>query len=306
MFTPAVPCRITSELPPSLVQGKGITSSPQALFDSKHLSVPTCPHGGWLKGICKEHLTERWIKMSCKCRTCEVCGQERKEKIAWRISRGIGVLGGEDGAGWHVLTFDKQVVKAEAVRISNQYIQWLTRYCRRVYSMVIEWAKVWEIHKSGRLHLNLIVSPWRFVKQTVLARKWHDLGGGSVMWIERVGCGIGNEAAKASYRIGKYFAKYDQMVLTGRGVSYSKGFPQLPHDAKVPRRGEIDWQFVGSYSAEGILHWYETELGHWEELTMGEYRSFDGEKCDCFEFQFSPVKRARYIRLAMERKNGGG
>lgn len=309
MFIPTVPRRITHALPalPSLlVPDKGITpplnvsSVPQA-----PLRVPVCPDGGWLRGICKEHGTERWIKMRCKRRTCAVCGQERKERIAARVARGIEVLAGEDGAGWLVLTWNRYVNKKMAVDQVEQFVKWLNRYFRRVFSMVVEWAKVWERHKTGQLHLNIVMAPWRYITQAMLLKKWRIFGGSGVH-IERVGAGIGVEAAKSRYKMGLYLAKYDQMVLSGRGVSYSKGFPKLPHEAHTPRRGEIDWQFVGNFSQEGIMHWYDTEMGNWEQLSIGEYCHADGEACDCFEFAFSPIRQAKFLRLAMERRNGGG
>lgn len=121
------------------------------------------------------------------------------------------------------------------------------------------------------------------------------------MWIERVGKGIGVEAAKSRYKMGLYLAKYDQMVLSGRGVSYSKGWPKLPSEAITPRRGEISWEWIGGVSQLGIEHWYETELGYWREVTLGEWASPEPERCDCFEFKASPLKRARGMREAFKR-----
>lgn len=209
-------------------------------------------------------------------------------------------MGGVGGAAWHVLTFDCDIGKVMAVKISNQYLQWLARYMGRVFSIKAEWVKVWEKHRSGRLHLNIIMSPWRFISQKVLSQKWHGFGGGVRMWIERVGTGIGNEAAKSRNRIGRYFAKNDQMVLTGRGVSCSKGWPGLPLLPKAPRLGEIDWRFVGSFSVEGRLHWYDTEMGAWHEVLAGEWASFEPEPCGCFGFRPSMARKARNVMRAIK------
>jgi hypothetical protein len=105
------------------------------------------------------------------------------------------------------------------------------------------------------------------------------------VWIERVGCGVGVEATKLRLKLGNYLSKYDQMVQYGRGVSYSKGWPKLPDSEATIRKGKISWVYVGSCSEESILHWYETELGYWQELRPGEYRSSDGDGCDCFDFK---------------------
>jgi hypothetical protein len=87
-----------------------------------------------------------------------------------------------------------------------------------------------------------------------------------------------------AWKVGNYLAKWDQMVLSGRGVSYSKGWPKLPDPVKVKRIGRIRWGFVGSLSEESILHWYEAELGHWHEVVPGEWCSSDGEVCHCFDY----------------------
>lgn len=247
-------------------------------------SLPSCPDAGWLKGTCS-HGNVRWVKLACKRRTCEVCGEHRKKLIAWRISRGIELLGGVQGGAWFVGTFSEDLTKAEAVKVSNQLVQWLRRYMKRKFGIQIEFAKVWEVHRNGRLHLNLVIAPWRYIPQRLLSQKWHSLGGGPVVWVERVGAGIGVEAAKSKVKVGNYLAKYDQMVLTGRGVSYSKGWPKLPDLIKSPRQGRIWWWFVGNLSEESRLHWYEVELGHWREVVPGEWCNAEGEDCHCFEFK---------------------
>lgn len=268
-------------VPPSSLVGLGITSSLSDVID--HTGVPACPDAGWLRGAC-EHGTIRWLPLTCKRRGCPVCGELRKKRIAWKISAGVEILGGAAGGAWLVLTFDRDVTKDEAVKIANQYMQWLYRYCKRQFGFKPEWAKVWELQESGRLHLNIVLAPWHFIPQKVLAGKWHDLGGGRIGWVERVGAEIGVEAAKSRRKVGNYLAKWDQMVLSGRGVSYSKGWPKLPDPVKVERIGRIRWGFVGSFSEESILHWYEAELGHWHEVVPGEWCSADGEDCHCFDY----------------------
>lgn len=296
----------SASIPSSLVRDTGITSSLNVVDTAgvPPQSLPSCPDGGWLKGVCEEHATIRWVKMSCKRRTCPVCGQARRSRIAWRIAEGISALGGEGklgGAGWFVGTFDRPIDKAEAVRISNQFVQWLNRFIGRTFKYKAEWAKVWERHRSGRLHLNLIISPWRYIPHSLLKCKWHTFGGGIKTWVTRVGRGVGAEAAKSRCRVGDYFGKLEQMVLTGRGVSYSKGFPMLPKLTQVPRRGEIDWRFIGNFAQESIEHWYDVEMGYWQETSPGEWRTVDVELCDCFEFKSTPLRHAESLRRAIER-----
>jgi hypothetical protein len=257
-----------------------------------------CPDSSWLRGVCScPAFTRRWVSLSCKRRVCPYCGKLRRRKISARIALGIEVLGGEDGAGWFVGTFDHDVSKREAVGISQQMDQFLIRYFLRNFGFKPERAKTWETTRNGRLHLNLILAPWRYVPQRELSGEWHKLGGGKQVWIERVGAGVGAEVSKANgigslvetpeagrRRLGNYVAKWDQMVLTGRGVSYSKGWPKLRDSIRSPRRGHIQWEWFGNLTEESILHWYETELGHWYETSPGEWCSADGEECQCFEF----------------------
>ena len=218
------------------------------------------------------------------------------------MALGIEKLGGTSGAGWQVLTFDEDIGKRKAVRIGNQFCQYLSRYFRRMFGFNPEWVKTWETHRNGKLHLNLLMCPWRFVPQKLLATKWHKLGGGIVTWVERVGAGIGVEVAKARTGIGAYLGKLDQMVRYGRGICYSKGWPKLPSEPKPPRIGEIDWSFIGNFSQEGIEHWYDTGLGYWQEINAGEYKSIVPESCDCFEFGLNRVKMAKRRILRLREK----
>lgn len=246
-----------------------------------------CPDGGWIKGVCKEHGTVRWVRMSCKRRTCPVCREVRRQEIAARISYGLERLAGEGptaGGGWLVLTFDDtELTKAQRNRISNQMVKWIKRYLKRVHDLDVEWVKVWERHRSGKLHLNILFSPWRFIPQQLLARKWHIFGGGIDMWVKRVGRGVGATARSSRYKVGLYFGKYDQMVFAGKGITYSKGWPRRPKEDHC-RRGEIAWEYVSNVSQEGIMNWYNIEMGNLDEVAAGEYAT-KPELCDCFEFR---------------------
>jgi hypothetical protein len=225
----------------------------------------------------------------------------RREMIAAKIANGLKILGGGYGGGWFVGTFDRYENKPEAVIIANHFVQALRRYCGKNFGkdFKLQVSKTWEHHKSGRLHVNLIMAPWRYIPFEWLFREWHILGGGVKCWITRVGEQIGKEVSKSYADVARYISKIDQMCTIGRGVSYSKGWPELPGPVKVPRRGEISWRFVGNYVDEAIVHWYETELGHWEEVGAGEYAKAGREVCDCFEFQ---DRTGLFIAKAMMKK----
>lgn len=268
------------------------------------LTAFDCPDSQWIKGVCT-HGTTRWVKMPCKRRTCPVCGQLRKQLIAHRIAHGVEVLGGKDGGGWVVLTFAWDIPKCKAVKLANQFVAWVKLYCRRHFDFKPELAKVWELMANGRLHINMVFAPWHYIPKSVLQEKWQDYGGG-VLWVKRVGAEIGVEAAKSRQRIGNYLAKLDQMVPYGRGVSYSKGWPELPRASALPRKGEVHWSFVHARSVEGIMHWYDTGLGHWKEVAPGEWASSEPEPCDCFELRVSPASRARGLARYFMKLVGDG
>ena len=250
----------------------------QGITQQESRSIPTCTNAGWLRGGC-QHGTVRWVRLRCKRRDCRICGEERRRMIAWRISRGIDILGGSDGGAWFVGTFAWHIPKDAAVKVQGKFIRWL----RHELGYKVEYAATWELQPSGRLHLNLVLAPWRYVPKEVLDAAWQRFGGGPRTWIERVGAGIGVEAAKAREGIGGYLGKWEQMVENGRGVAYSKGWPKLPDNPCAERRGEISWQWVGELSQESAIFWYEREMGYWQEVSPGEYGFVAGENCGCFE-----------------------
>lgn len=254
----------------------GTASAPGKDGAAQKLGV--CPDGSWLRGSC-EHGASRWVRVPCKRRGCPVCGELRRRLIAWRIAEGIDALGQGQGGAWFVGTFAKDVAKADAVKILRQFIKWL----RKELGYRVEYAATWEVTRAGRLHLNLVLAPWRYIPQKALSRAWRRVGGGPVVWVQRVGGGVGVEAAKAREGIGGYLGKWEQMVKSGRGVAYSKGWPKLPENAWAGRRGEISWRWVGGLGEEAAMFGYERDLGYWREVAPGEWAEADGETCDCFE-----------------------
>lgn len=235
-----------------------------------------CPNAqGWLRGTC-QHNNVRWLRLSCKRRTCPICGLLRKRKTAHRITHGIQTLG---KAAWFVGTWSHNVDKKDAVQTQNHFIQWLRRDRRQP----IQYAAVWETHSSGRLHLNLILAPWTYIDQRQLSQKWQDFGGGKVVWIERVDPTVSTEVTK----LGNYMAKFEQMVLTGRGINYSRDWPKIP-DNPLQRQGQIQWTWLPSDYDEAELFEQDVRFGFWAEIAPGEY-SLAGltEPCNCFQYDLA-------------------
>jgi hypothetical protein len=204
----------------------------------------------------------------------------RKRRISWRIQLGVESLGGSLGAGWFVGTWDHDIEKREAVKVVGKMVRWL----RKETGVHFEYASTWELTKAGRLHVNIVMAPWVYVPQSKLSSAWHRFGGGYRVSIERVGAGIGNETAKAGReRIGNYVGKWEQLVKSGRGVTYSKGWPKLPDNPKARRVGKIEWRWVGELEDESIVFKGELLGGYWHELVPGEYAFTAGEDCHCFD-----------------------
>ena len=248
----------------------------QCITQQDQSQIEWCQNGsGWLRGTC-QHGEERWVKVVCKRRDCPVCGPRRRKLIAWRIALGIHELA---PAAWFVGTFAQDITKGAAVRAQGKFIRWL----RQELGAQVQYACTWELTRSGRLHLNLILAPWRYVPQKRLSGAWKRFGGGPVVWVKAVGAEVGVEAAKSREDIGGYLGKLEQMVKEGRGVSYSKGWPKLPQNPVAGRAGKISWVWVGELSNEHTMFEYELDFGDWVEVAPGEYRSSQGESCSCFD-----------------------
>lgn len=236
-----------------------------------------CSNGGWVQGTC-DHGTTRWLRLPCKKRGCPICGQRRRNAVAKRIAHGIAVLGGPKGAAWFVGTFATAVEKKHAVKIQGKFLRWL----RQRLGPELQYAATWETTRSGRLHLNLLLAPWSYIPQAELSHAWQRFGGGRVSWIQRVGQGVGVEAAKSRHAIAGYMGKWEQMVVTGRMIAYSKAWPKPPTDPLGGRQGHITWHRRDELSWEVITFEIERDRHLWRQAEPGEWRFTYGEECDCF------------------------
>lgn len=258
---------------PSLV-GEGIT----------HEATPHahCQWGRWVLATCSTHNYERWLYRPCKRRDCPICGIKRRKRVAWRIASGLELLSPEHGGGWFVGTWPEDVPKSAAVRTVARFVARL----RRNFPHPIEYACTWENTAQGRLHVNLIFAPWTYLPQRTLSAWWHQLGGGKVVWIKRVGEGIGQEAAKSREAVARYFAKWEQMVRHGRAATYSRRWPALPDNPAPKCRGHIiyeqEWQ-IPSYKAPPALDPNDVQLALWQQPRENEYRDPREPWCDCFD-----------------------
>jgi len=191
-----------------------------------------CPHPQAGRGVCGSHGNVKHQYFPCKKRDCEVCGPNGRLAIAKRIAWGVRFFG-INNCVWMVLTFDTTLAerswwKKVAVRRLGALVEWL----RKKRGMpALQYVATYELTKRGRIHINLLVSHWRFVPQALLNHRWD-----SFVWVQAVlDPGIGMEMSKAygPEGLAAYLMKLDQAVggEWGRRVSFSKGWPKLPGDA---------------------------------------------------------------------------
>ena len=203
-----------------------------------------------------------------------------------------------------VLTWSRDIEKSEAVKDVNKFVRWLKYGSKKSPGQPkLECAKTWELQKRGVLHCNLILAPWSYVKQAKLSEKWERFGGGLRVYVARPKNNIASEVTKSNQSLPGYVCKWEQMVMTGRGVSYSKGWPK-PAVYEHQRQGKINWTpECGKWGRaagtdDGTFTWYckeeplenelaeflgELSLSYWHEIKPGEYALRFGEECDCFD-----------------------
>ena len=280
------------------------------LPDPENPDPKYCPYSRWVKGSCDAHGQYRWINAPCKRRTCSMCGPKGRYRIAQRIAHGIrqlpcrscghgladcwghgrsmghlgcGCKGMVISAAWLVLTFAEEEAEAvewkpKAVKRVGKFIAWL-----RKTQPDIQYVATYELTARGRLHVNLIVGPWRAVLQSELQDRWGARL--SVEWV-RDDEKIARETAK-SYSpesLGKYMAKLKQSVPEewGRRVSYSNKWPKLP---KGKRLGVIRWAHEWQMEpVEFRTFEFENDRGWWREVSVGEWACYYQPVCDCFDY----------------------
>ena len=251
---------------PSLVSTTGNSPS----------EAPQCPHARWITGTCTLHHQQRWVLVPCKKRTCETCGPAGRYQIAQRIALGVRRYW---PCVWLVLTWQPSWPNTRSE--ARTRLQAFRKYLRKRMPG-LQYAATYELTKLGQLHINLIAGPWDYIDQADLQRAW-----GARVWVEWVKdqASIGVEAAAAytPEALGGYLSKLEQAVPTSRRVSYSKGWPKLPHGG-LPRTNVITWTWPNSQTLRGFA--YERDLNLWLEALPGEYAFiYPDPDCNCFNVQ---------------------
>jgi len=180
---------------------------------------------------------------------------------------------------WITLTYatadaESPGYKATAGRHLARFMAKLRKELGGRGSEQVEYATTYELQKRGRLHLNVIVTGWRFIKAAKVAEMWGQ--GIITVALVRDDKALGVESAKvgrepgaggASVKgLGAYLAKvedvpgegpqpgepgWDQVPGPewGRRVSYSAGWPKVP---KRDFRGHITWRKLDAEQGEAV------------------------------------------------------
>lgn len=275
-------------------------NSPQLQTEEVLLHLPQemeedfCPNARLVLGECDEHGQRRFVMSPCKKRTCPVCGPKGRYEIAKRIAYGVRQFW---PCAWLVLTFDTEEAeesewKPKAVKKLGKFVDWL-RKCNpnplpateRNSHGEMQYTATYELTQRGRLHINLVMGPWKYIPQALLRRRW-----GARVSVNRIRDdeAIGRETGK-SYSpesLSGYLAKLSQAVPAewGRRVSYSRDWPKLP-DEGMERKGEITWRQEWELERVEIASFeFEREMGWWSEVSVGEWVPLLlPHDCHCFD-----------------------
>ena len=197
---------------------------------------------------------------------------------------GIDHLGSLSDSAIFIGTFQGNPSKA----VANRTLQKFTRWIRRDLGIPIAYAVVWEVQKRGALHANVLLSPWPFVPWKTVFNKWHTLGGGRSNYIARPQGNIISEVAKADFTLNAYLHKMEQMVLTGRAISYSRNWPRKPVQLALPEKKKLFWLKYPEGHIELTYFYLERDLGYWKQIRPGVWGKTLEPKCDCFRSLNAP------------------
>jgi hypothetical protein len=208
-----------------------------------------CKGAKWVRVRCEKHGNVRYVRVRCKRRDCEYCGPLGRWALAERISQGVRHYQ-TSGAwvAWLVLTFAQDVDKRTAVRRLGRFVRVL-----RARIGHFEYAATYELTERGRLHVNLVLGPWKWVDSAVLRSMWRARLSVAAVQDDKK---IGREVA-ASYSpesLGGYLCKLEQSVPRGWGrrVSFSRGWPG--RRVVRERLDGLTWSPVGD-AARAVIEW---------------------------------------------------
>jgi hypothetical protein len=210
--------------------------------------------------------------------------------------------------GFFVGTFNHDVSPDDLNVIVKRFIHYQRK--RLAHLGRLEYARGDEYQKSGRLHVNLLLTPWEYQPHAELIRVWEDIvyrvtgirGSDNVRISDatknvkgKTDAEIAAYVASASPeklefdlgRVAHYIAKnanedatgtagvksYQRITTRGkRGVAFSRGWPNLPEETgEWARKGKIIWSFLDASTHRQRLS---------KDVYYGRYVPyFEGQSC---------------------------
>jgi hypothetical protein len=256
-----------------------------------------CPDYFFLKFQCTAHKAAQWKRMPCKRRSCPICGPKIRLEQQQRIAYGIRKLW---PAALLVLTFKavedgntcylhgRQAPVADCLTCKTWATSQLARFVAKLRRRLtdLEYVATYEQHKSGVLHINLVVARWDRIPLPELLRLWgRRLSSSWVVDDVQASAEIHKRRVeKSPDGLGAYLVKIAQQVERGRSISFSKGWPEVPQEtaefegeitASLPEGGETVQMFLA-----GQAGWIR------EDAPGMFYNALDTpEPCDCFRLK---------------------
>jgi hypothetical protein len=163
-----------------------------------------------------------FARIYCKAWDCTYCGPRKATRLCRHIERAAK----EHGLSrFLTLTLDPKKLDPTVDQVAFIREVWrkFRVYLAREYGQPVQFINVLECHKSGIPHLHILLD--RFIRQQWISQCWSKLGGGRVVYIEKV-----NNLENVSWYLGKYLTK-DVLLSARKGMrrySTSRGIRLFP------------------------------------------------------------------------------
>ena len=243
-----------------LLDWKQILSSSLDLY--KHNRNKFCGKNT-LKGAIVENGVKktRFVRLGCKSWNCEICGPRKASKYRYSINENAQNMKLDR---FLTLTLDprKSTPENSLPHIKQCWAK-LRTYIKRKFRYTLSFICIVEFQKNEYAHLHVLLD--RFLPQKWISNTWDKLGGGKIVFIEKV------EFRKISYYITKYLTK--DTAFNNSGIRYRKC--TTSKDIKLNyKKKSGEWilmtvpieylreHYIKKDSKEkrdktGMLHWFE-------------------------------------------------
>lgn len=170
-------------------------------------------------------------RLFCKKWNCPRCGPIK----AWQACKDIPAIIEEKGLDrFLTLTLDPKNIPENEDRHKYIWKVWakFRTYLKRKLKEKISYVCVLELHKSGLPHLHILVN--RFIPQAWISNAWNAVGGGKIVFIEKI-----KEGKHIAHYLSKYLTKCVDTVLPKRlrRISTSRDIKLNKFD-----KGDIEWK----------------------------------------------------------------